>query len=311
MKVFWQGGARAAVADQPHATETNEPDSSTRNEAGSDNEPRWKPLARLVDSEGFQIFIGIVIVLNAIVLGMETYPDLMADIGPTLEGLNSFFYVIFLIELIIRILSYGTRPWNFFRHGWNVFDFIVIGGALIPGVRDHATVMRLLRLARIVRLMRFLPDARILLATVTRATPAVMSMAVLTVLVLFIYGIVGWTMFGTALPAQWGNVGTAMLTLFVLLTLENFPQYLSEAQAVNSLATVFFLSYVLIAAFIIVNLLIGIVLSSMERAREEEAALARKQGQTQRAFVLEHLNDIRNALDEIEVEVERTEREKR
>ena len=123
---------------------------------------------------------------------------------------------------------------------------------------------------------------------------------------MFIYGIIGWTLFGTALPAQWGNVGTAMLTLFVLLTLENFPIYLGEAQAVSPLATVFFLSYVLIAAFIIVNLLIGIVLSSMDRAREEEAAAARKQGQTQRAFVLEQLSEIRRSLDEIEGEIERS-----
>jgi voltage-gated sodium channel len=299
VKFFWQSGARAGALDGVEA------------HRGSDqvttdvDEPRWKPLARLVDSERFQIFIGVIIVLNAIVLGMETYSGVMAQYGLTLDRLNSFFYVIFLIELILRILSYGTRPWNFFRHGWNVFDFIVIGGVLIPGVREHVTIMRLLRLARIVRLMRFLPDARVLLLTVTRATPAVMSMVVLTILVLFIYGIIGWTIFGAGLPAQWGNVGTAMLTLFVLLTLEEFPNYLSAAQEVSPFATVFFLSYVLIAAFIIVNLLIGIVLSSMERAREEEAAQARKQGQTQRAFVLEHLTEIRRSLDEIEGEIDR------
>lgn len=305
MKLFWQGGARAAATEGGHPSSESSGQTAGVTEPTSE-EPRWKPLAHLVDSEGFQIFIGAVIVLNAIVLGLETYSGVMAEYGVLLERINSFFYVIFLIELVLRILSYGTKPWNFFRHGWNIFDFIVIGGALIPGVREHATVMRLLRLARIVRLMRFLPDARILLLTVTRATPAVMSMVVLTILVLFIYGIIGWTLFGTALPAQWGNVGTAMLTLFVLLTLENFPIYLGEAQAVSPLATVFFLSYVLIAAFIIVNLLIGIVLSSMDRAREEEAAAARKQGQTQRAFVLEQLSEIRRSLDEIEGEIERS-----
>lgn len=305
MKLFWQGGARAAVSDSGHASPDGTAQQKGRAQTES-NEPRWTPLANLVDSEGFQIFIGGVIVLNAIVLGLETYASVMADYGVLLENINTFFYLIFLVELVLRILSYGTKPWNFFRHGWNIFDFIVIGGALIPGIREHVAVMRLLRLARIVRLMRFLPDARVLLLTVTRATPAVMSMVVLTVLVLFIYGIIGWTLFGSALPAQWGNVGTAMLTLFVLLTLENFPIYLGEAQAVSPLATVFFLSYVLIAAFVIVNLLIGIVLSSMERAREEEAAAARKQGQTQRAFVLEQLSEIRRSLDEIEEEIERS-----
>jgi len=257
-----------------------------------------------VESERFQIFIGSIIVANAIVLGLETYPGLMERYGSTLIFLNSVFYGIFLIELLTRIVSYGTRPWNFFRDGWNVFDFIIIGGALIPAVREQATVLRLLRLARIVRLMRFLPDARVLLSTITKATPAVLSMGVLTVLLLFIYGIVGWTMFGAALPDHWGNVGTAMLTLFVLLTLENFPVYLAEASAVNPFATVYFLSYVLIAAFIIVNLLIGVVISSMERAREEEAAAARKQGQDRKAAMLDHIVEIREALDELEGEVD-------
>jgi voltage-gated sodium channel len=271
-------------------------------------ETRWQPLALFVDSEGFQTFIAVIIVLNAVVLGLETYSEVMFQVGNLLVTLNSLFYGVFLVELILRIMSYGKKPWNFFRSGWNVFDFVVIGGALLPIVRDHVTVLRLLRLARVVRLMRFMPDARILLSTITRATPAVISMVVLTGLVLFVYGILGWLMFGAALPAQWGDVGTAMLTLFVLLTLEEFPTYLAAAQGVSGWATIFFLSYVLIAAFIIVNLLIGIVISSMERAREEEAEQARQNGRDQRALLLEQISRIRMYLDEIEDEVDRSSR---
>jgi voltage-gated sodium channel len=95
-----------------------------------------------------------------------------------------------------------------------------------------------------------------------------------------------------------------MLTLFVLLTLENFPVYLAEANTVTPFATVYFLSYVLIAAFIIVNLLIGVVISSMERAREEEAAEARKLGQDRKAAMLDHIAEMREALDELEGEVD-------
>ena len=266
--------------------------------------PRFEPLARIVDSERFQIIIGSVIVANAVVLGLETYAGIMESYGSTLIFLNSAFYAVFLAELVIRIASYGTRPWNFFRSGWNIFDFIVIGGALIPAVREQATVLRLLRLARIVRLLRFLPDARVLILTITKATPSVLSMAVLTLLLLFVYGIIGWTLFGAAMPASWGNVGSAMLTLFVLLTLENFPTYLQEAREITPWATVFFLSYVLIAAFIIVNLLIGVVLSAMERAREEEAAEARKSGQARKGAMLDRIAEIREALDELEGEVD-------
>ncbi len=308
MGMWWRGsaGGAAGVKDQHDHPDglQHTPDESTPPRSRQKVIPRFEPLARLVDSERFHIFIGAVIVANAIVLGLETYAGIMDSYGSTLVFLNSAFYAVFLVELVIRIASYGTKPWNFFRSGWNIFDFIVIGGALIPAVREQATVLRLLRLARIVRLMRFLPDARVLILTITKATPSVLSMAVLTMLLLFIYGIVGWTLFGEAMPDQWGNVGTAMLTLFVLLTLENFPTYLQEASAISPWATVFFLSYVLLAAFIIVNLLIGVVISSMERAREEEAAAARKHGQDRKAAMLDRISEIREALEELEGEVE-------
>ena len=266
--------------------------------------PRIVPLARLVDSDRFQLFIGAVIVANAVVLGLETYPGVMDSYSNLLITLNSVFYGVFVVELVLRLISYGKQPWNFFRSGWNIFDFIIIGGALIPAIQQQATVMRLLRLARVVRLLRFLPDARVLLLTVTKSIPSVMSMVVLTILILFLYGMVGWTMFGEQLPQQWGTVGTSMLTLFVLLTLENFPQYLQEAQAVSPLATVFFLSYVLVAAFVVFNLLIGIVIGSMEKAREEEAAKARANQSGTKAVMLDRLEEIRNALEELQGEVD-------
>ena len=304
MKAWLRGGA-GAVSQQEMAP--------GRKGSGSDQPgaspsgrviPRWAPLAHLVDSDRFQMTIGAVIVANAVVLGLQTYQGLQQSYGSLLSFLNDFFYFIFVLELITRILSYGTKPWNFFRSGWNIFDFIVIGGALIPALREKATVIRLLRLARVVRLMRFLPDARILVLTVTRATPAVTSMAVLTILVLFIYGIVGWSLFGQALPQQWGNIGTAMLTLFVLLTLEGFPEYLGAARNVSDWAPIFFLTYVLIAAFIIVNMLIGIVISAMERAREQEAAEAHKKGQDHLAALLAHIGQARQQLHELQGEVE-------
>lgn len=266
--------------------------------------PRIVPIARLVDSDRFQLFIGAVIVANAVVLGLETYPGVMDSYSNLLITLNSVFYGVFVVELVLRLISYGKQPWNFFRSGWNIFDFIIIGGALIPAIQQQATVMRLLRLARVVRLLRFLPDARVLLLTVTKSIPSVMSMVVLTVLILFLYGMVGWTMFGEQLPQQWGTVGTSMLTLFVLLTLENFPQYLQEAQAVSPLATVFFLSYVLVAAFVVFNLLIGIVIGSMEKAREEEAAKARANQSGSKAIMRDRLEEIRNALEELQSEVD-------
>jgi len=147
-----------------------------------------------------------------------------------------------------------------------------------------------------VRLVRFLPDARMLVLTVIKSIPAVASMVVLTVLLLFVYGMVGWSLFGEALPETWGTIGRSMLTLFVLLTLENFPTYLAEAEPVSPLAIPFFVSYVLLAAFIVFNLLIGVVISSMEKAREEEA----KRDQADDAEMLQRLSDVQQALARLE-----------
>ena len=104
------------------------------------------------------------IVANAVVLGLETYPGVMAEHGSLLVGLNAVFYGVFVVELVLRFASYGRRPQDFFRSGWNVFDLVIIGAAAVPGVREQTQLLRLLRLARIVRLVRFLPDARILIS---------------------------------------------------------------------------------------------------------------------------------------------------
>ena len=152
--------------------------------------------------------------------------------------LNGVFYAVFVVELILRFASYGRRPQDFFRSGWNVFDLVVIGAAAIPAIREQAQLLRLLRLARIVRLVRFLPDARILVLTIVKAIPSVFSMVVLTLVLMFVYGMIGWSLFGEALPAEWGTIGRSMLTLFVLLTLEDFPTYLAEAQKVSPYASI-------------------------------------------------------------------------
>ncbi len=241
-------------------------------------------LARLVDSDRFSAGIAAVIVLNAVVLGLETYPTVVATWGDALVFLNEACFAVFVVELVLRFASYGRHPGDFFRSGWNVFDLVIIGAVFIPGVREQAQLLRLLRLARIVRLVRFLPDARILLLTVVKSIPSLFSMVVLTILLLFVYGMVGWSLFGAALPESWGTIGRSMLTLFILLTLENFPTYLAEAEQISPYAVVFFVSYVLLAAFVVFNLLIGIVIGSMERAREHDAAEPPTRPRTRRCW---------------------------
>lgn len=259
-------------------------------------------LARLVDSGRFNGVLAGVIVANAVVLGLETYPGVMAAHGSLLISLNALFYGVFVVELVLRFASYGRRPQDFFRSRWNVFDLVVIGAAALPVVREQTQLLRLLRLARVVRLVRFLPDARILILTVVKSLPSVFSTLVLTFVLMFVYGMTGWSLFGQALPETWGTIGQSMLTLFILLTLENFPTYLSEAEAVSPFAQVFFISYVVLAAFIVFNLLIGIVITSMEKARRHEAE---ERPRAPDAHLVDRISEIQRSLRELELELSR------
>jgi voltage-gated sodium channel len=274
-------------------------------------------LARIVAAHWFTTTILAVIVVNAVVLGLETYQGVDDRYGDALSVVNDVCFVIFVIELLLRIGAYGRRPWEFFRDGWNVFDFIVIGVAFLPGVRESSTLLRLARLARVVRIVRLFPDLRVLLAGVWRSVPPLFAIALATGMLLFVYGMVGWTLFADELPDDWGNIGRAMLTLFVMLTLENFPTYMDAGMEVHPWSWVYFVSFILIAAFVVINVLIGIVLNSMEEAREAEKRRAVRQrlgsapgtvDPDASAPVVERITILRAALDELEAELSGTRR---
>jgi voltage-gated sodium channel len=245
-----------------------------------------------------------VIVANAAVLGARTYDELEREHGDLLELLNDVFLVVFLVELALRIASHGRRPLGFFRDGWNVFDFVVILAAFAPGVRESSTLLRIARVLRVVRVVRLLPDLRVFTLAIVRSLPPFASLTVLTGVILFLYGMVGWVLFGDEDPTHWGDIGQAMLTLFVLLTLENFPAYLERGMDIHPWSVVYFVSFVLVAAFVVLNVLIGVVLHSMEEAREihaREALRARGVDATrEEAHVFERLRQARAALDELE-----------
>jgi voltage-gated sodium channel len=266
---------------------------------------RVRPLQRLADSAAFNTTIIGVIVANAVVLGLQTYPGVVDRYGGTLDLLNTLCLAVFVVELLLRLASYGRRPLEFFRSGWNVFDFVVITAAFVPGIRESSTLLRLARLARVVRIVRLLPDVRVLIVGVFRSLPPLLSMAMLTTVILFVYGMIGWLLFADDLPEEWGTIGDAMLTMFVLLTLENFPAYMERGMDVHSWSWVFFVSFVLVAVFVVLNVLIGIVLNSMEEARELERrkALGMRVGEGPPAPVAERIAILRAALDELEQEL--------
>ena len=270
--------------------------------------------ARIANSTRFQGFIFAVIVANAIALGLQTYDGIDEDAGSLLRLINEICVGIFVIELAIRITAYGSRPQDFFRDGWNIFDFVVITAAFVPGVRESTTLLRLARLLRVVRVVTVLPEFRIIVRGMARSLPPLGSLALLGVLLMYVYGMVGWILFHEGDPENWGNLGDSMLTLFVIMTLENWPQYLDAAQAIHPWSWVFFVSYVLLASFLLFNVLIAVVLTSMEAARAEDARMARRLSRElaeaeqvirdEREELVEAMKSLRDAVDELEDRIE-------
>ena len=264
-----------------------------------DTGERVPALSRLVHSTWFEGFIFTVIILNAIVLGLETYDSIDERYGNTLYLLNEIFLGIFIVEILLRIGAYGSKPWNYFRSGWNVFDFVVVFAVFIPGVRENATLLRLVRLLRVVRVVSVLPDLRVLLSGMARAIPPIASMAALAVLLIFICGMIGWKIFGEAIPERWGDIGEAMLALFTVLTLEGWNEILFAGQEVTQFSWIFFVSFVLIASFLLINILIAIIINAVEEARDAE----RTQEAEERLQLIEEGGEVadplQNALDRL------------
>ena len=238
-------------------------------------EYRIKWLARIVYSSQFELLIAFIILVNAVSLALLTMPDIDPKVKQTLGELDTFALYVYLVELIMRIVSYGKRPWEFFRQGWNIFDFSIV--VLSFGIFSGETIiLRLLRIFRLIRIFRFLPEVRVLTSSVVKSLPPLMSVGVLIFLALFIYGMAGVYLFGEQLPDSWGNITLALTSLFILLTLENFPNYLEEAVEISPWALPFYLSYIFIVVFTVLNVLIGIVLNAMDEAREENKERKRK-----------------------------------
>jgi voltage-gated sodium channel len=267
---------------------------------------------RVVESSWFDPLMLAIIALNAVTLGLETYGSIDAATGRELHLLNDVILGLFVLELALRMAAYADRPREFFRSGWNVFDFVVITASFVPGVRENATLLRLVRLLRIVRAVRLLPDLRVLTVAVGRSVPGVASLAAITLLLVYVYGMVGWVIFHDHDPANFENIGQSMVTMFVLLTLENLPVYIERGQELSDWTLLFFVSYVLLASFLIFNLFIGIVINSMEEARAielhraERALLDDDTADDERAHAVvleERLRALRAAVDELEREV--------
>jgi voltage-gated sodium channel len=226
--------------------------------------------AALVGAPCFNLVSFAVIVVNALALGLETYDSVVAAAGPLLHAVEYGCLAFFMIELVLRFGAHLPAPAGFFRDRWNLFDLLIVVAPLLPGVRENVTLLRLLRLARIVRTFRLFPSLRVILIGIRRSLPGLASFLLVTVLLLYGYAILGWMMFGDAYPDKYGTAGQAMLTLFLLLSLDGITDTLQAGREVSDGAVLYYVSYMIAACYLLTNLLVGLVLTALQEAAEAE-----------------------------------------
>jgi len=237
---------------------------------------------RLVRSPTFQRGITLAIVLAGVLVGLETSHTLMARHGELVRVLDAVVLVVFALEIVVRMTAEAPKPWRYFKDPWNTFDFVIVLGALLPFVAHYVTLLRLFRLLRVLRLVRAVPRLQLLVGALLHSLPSMGYVALLLGLLFYIYGVAGVFFFGEASPQYFGDLGTTFLTLFQIVTLEDWVDVLHQIDRGDGapLAIAYLVSFILIGTMVMLNLVIGIVLEGMKEAAQSNATGRHEGGAT-------------------------------
>ncbi len=240
----------------------------------------------MIESAWFQNAIMAVIVVNAVVIGLETSPALMASFGPILIALDEIAITIFVIEILLKLLVYRLQ---FFRSGWNIFDFIIVSAALLP-LGGNFAILRALRIVRAFRLISAMPKMRQVVQGLLSAIPSMGSVILLLGLIFYVAAVMATKLFGGSFPQWFGTVGESFYSLFQIMTLESWSMgIVRPIMEVYPWAWAFFVPFVLVTSFVVLNLFIAIIVNAMHEEADEEQSAQRD----------EILNEIRGLREEV------------
>ena len=217
-------------------------------------------LARWIESPRVVAFIVGVILINAVVLGLETNQDLMSRAGTLLVAIDKVCLAVFIVEIICKLLAFRGLFW---RSGWNVFDFVVVAVALVPGAGPWA-IIRSLRVLRVLRLLTMIPSLRKVVAAFLHAIPGLGGVLLLMIVFLYTSAVLAVNLFGKQFPEWFGSLTGSLFSLFQVLTLEGWADMARAIMEVYPWAPLFFIPFILIATFTVLNLFIGIIVNTMQ-----------------------------------------------
>ena len=243
------------------------------------------------------------ILFNALLIGLETFPEIMARFEPMLHLGNDIILGIFIIEALLKITAVAPRFSLYFRSGWNLFDFSIIILSLIPATGEFALVARLIRILRVLRLISAVPQLRLIVATLVRSIPSMGHVILLMSVIFYIYAVAGFHLFGATDAEHWGSLGAAFLSLFQLVTLEGWVELMQIVMKTHPWAWLYFVSFVMIGTFVILNLFIAVVINNLEASKIEQ--LHELENPVTHQDVLEELERTQHALRELQAKIAR------
>jgi voltage-gated sodium channel len=259
-------------------------------------------IGNFVEGKSFQNFITGLIILNAAALGFETDPQIMLYIGEELMVFDQFVLIVFVLEITIKLVN---RRLDFFRNGWNIFDFIIVGVALVPSSGSFS-VLRALRIFRAMRLLSVVPSMRKVVQALFLAIPGIFSVGSIILLIFYVSSVLTTNFFGNSFDEWFGSVGRSMYSLFQIMTLESWSMgIVRPVMAVYPFAWIFFVIFILITSFAVMNLFIGIIVDAMQQQSYEEQQEETEKLSAESSQIHKVVLELRNEIQELKILVKK------
>jgi len=251
-------------------------------------------LTAVLESDSFSRFITAVILVNAVTLGMETSDVIMAHAGGIVHLVDKLCLLIFVLEVAAKLI---VRRLRFFLSGWNIFDFLIVGIALVPGAQGFS-VLRALRILRVLRVISVAPRLRRVVEGFITALPGMGSVFLLMAIIFYIGSVMATKLFGNSFPEWFGTLGLSAYSLFQIMTLESWSMgIVRPVMEVYPHAWAFFVPFIMVTTFAVVNLLVGLIVNSMQDAHSEEEG---ERTDAYRDQVISRLEAIENRISQLQ-----------
>jgi voltage-gated sodium channel len=258
-----------------------------------------RSIASMVESPQFRHTVTALILVNAIIIGLDTYPEVRAVYGDILQTADRIVLYLFTAELVLRFLG-ASPPLAFFRSGWNIFDLVIVAIGFLPA-SEFFTVARLFRIVRVLRAISVVPDLQKVVAALLRSLPSLGHIAALLGLLIYVYAAIGTSLFGTLAPQYFGTLHQSVLTLYAVITLEGWVTVMDEVLPHMPGAWIYFVTFILLGTFVALNFFVGVIVNNLQSVATEEVndlaeirkSLARLEARLQTEPSDEKLNDRR------------------